>query len=48
MKDLAINWAMNIAVVLLFASIPFGVGMAIYMNSSNWLWFCLPLLIFLS
>jgi hypothetical protein len=35
-------------IVLLVASIPFGLFMAFYMDNSSWLWFCATLIIFLS
>jgi hypothetical protein len=47
MKQVGV-WAMNGLVVGLFACIPFGIGMAFYMDDSRWLWFCAPILIFLS
>ncbi len=43
-----ITWGMNGSVVILVACIPFGFSMAFYMNDIQWLWFCMPLLIFLS
>lgn len=42
------DWVMDAFVILLAASIPFGLCMAFYMDDSRWLWFCAPLLIFLS
>lgn len=38
----------NAFVVLLIASIVFGLGMSLYMNDALWLWFCLPIFLFLS
>ena len=32
----------------LIACIPFGIGMAMWTNNGNWLWFCMTLIIFLS
>ena len=38
----------TLLITLLFLSIPFGALMALFTNNAEWLWFCLPLLIFLS
>jgi len=38
----------TIIVTLLFLCIPFGIGMAIWMDDPHWLLFCGTLLIFLS
>lgn len=35
-------------ITILFLSIPFGAFMALFTNNAEWLWFCLPLLVFLS
>ncbi len=37
-----------VLVSLLIASIPFGAIMSIYMDDVRWLFFCVPLFIFLS
>jgi len=42
------KWVVDAIVILLAACIPFGLGMAFYMNDETWLIFCAPLLIFLS
>lgn len=38
---------MNLIVIALATSIPFGLGMFIYTLNSYWLLFCLPILVFL-
>lgn len=48
MRDTVIRWSMNAIVAALVGCIPFGAGMAFYMEDMRWLWFCAPLLIFLS
>jgi len=47
-QDRLVSWGMNCLVAALAGCIPFGIGMAFYMNDAWWLWFCMPLLIFLS
>lgn len=42
------NKLVNAFVVLLIASIVFGLGMSLYMKDALWLWFCLPIFLFLS
>jgi hypothetical protein len=48
MRELLIKWSTNAFVVALAGCIPFGLVMAFYMDDAKWLWFCAPLLIFLS
>lgn len=48
MRDLMVKWSMNAIVVALVCCIPFGIAMTFYMDDPRWLWFCSPLLIFLS
>lgn len=38
----------NAFAVLLISSILFGLGMSLYMKDALWLWFCLPIFLFLS
>ncbi|WP_164718641.1 hypothetical protein [Bradyrhizobium sp. LVM 105] len=47
-RDTLIKCGMNALVVALAASIPFGIAMTFYMDDAKWLWFCAPILIFLS
>lgn len=47
-RERLIAWGMNGLVAALAGCIPFGIGMAFYMDDARWLWFCMPLLIFLS
>ena len=35
-------------ITLLFLSIPFGALMALFTNNAEWLFFCIPLILFLS
>jgi hypothetical protein len=42
----AIFW--NLVVFVLMLCIPFGIGMALYMDDIIWLWFCVTLILFLS
>lgn len=42
------QWKGTIIVSLLFGSIPFGLIMALVTDDTNWLYFCLPIFIFLS
>lgn len=42
------NIGMSILVIALAIPIPFGLVMAIHMDNPAWLWFCVPIFIFLS
>jgi hypothetical protein len=47
-RERLIAWGTNGLIAGLAACIPFGAAMAYYMDDAKWLWFCAPLLIFLS
>lgn len=48
MRQKLIAIGTNAFIVALVGCIPFGIGMAFYMDDARWLWFCATLLIFLS
>ena len=41
-------WYLTLIVGVLMACIPFGLFMTFYMDDASWLWFCAPLIVFLS
>lgn len=47
-QDLWVKCAVYSLVVAMVASIIGGIGMTLYMNDATWLWFCLPIFMFLS
>jgi uncharacterized membrane protein YccC len=47
-KQKLVNLAVGTLVIVLVACIPFGLFMAFYKNDEQWLWFCAPILVFLS